>query len=117
MELLPEVEVWYGLPAIRAALAKSLKKQGLPQKQIAEKLGMAESAVSQYISGKRGTSGLPKAFLAEVDVAAKRIVTATPGAVASETMRLVKLLRDTRAICDVHRQHATEVPVDCDKCF
>lgn len=117
MELLPEVEVWYGLPAIRSALAKSLKARGMTQKDIAHKLGIAESAVSQYISGKRGKSSLTKSFLKEVDVSAKRIVDGTPGTVATETMRLVGLLRNSRAICDIHKQHTKDLPTDCDHCF
>ena len=117
MELLPEVEVWYGLPAIRAALTKALKKQGLSQKEIANKLGIAESAVSQYLSGKRGKSSLTKPFLTEVDVSAQRIATGTPGVVATETMRLVGLLRNSRAICDIHKQHTKGLPTNCDQCF
>jgi len=117
MELLPEVEVWYGLPAIRAALAKSLKQQGLSQKEVAEKLGIAESAVSQYVSGKRGSSQLPHVFLTEVEVSAGRIISATPGVVATEIMRLVALLRNSRAICDVHRQHDADLPKNCSQCF
>ena len=117
MELLPEVEVWYGLPAIRAALAKALKKHGLTQKDIAARLGIAESAVSQYITGKRGSSELPQAFLAEVEVSATRISTAQPGEVAGEIMRLIQLLRNTRVICDLHRQHDATLPKHCDTCF
>lgn len=117
MELLPEVEVWYGLPAIRAALSRALKERGLTQKEIANTLGIAESAVSQYLSGKRGKSTLAQPFLDEVTASAEKIASTTPGVVATETMRLVGLLRNSRAICDIHRQHAKDLPAHCDHCF
>ncbi|WOF15187.1 helix-turn-helix domain-containing protein [Methanoplanus sp. FWC-SCC4] len=46
--------VWELLPAIRASVAVELVKRGIPQKKAAEMLEIAPSAVSQYVSGKRG---------------------------------------------------------------
>lgn len=117
MELLPEVEVWYGLPAIRSRLATELKKQGLSQRQIAEKLELAESAVSQYISGKRGTSELPESLDEEFLKAAQRIVKGDKQAAKQELMRLTRLLTSSRAICEIHRQHSEDVPAECSCCF
>ena len=55
MEKLPcETIVWNSLPAIRAAIAVEMVRCGLSQKMVAGILGMAPSAVSQYLSGKRG---------------------------------------------------------------
>jgi len=55
MEKLPcEVIVWESLPAIRAAIAAEMVASGLSQKEVATILEMAPSAVSQYLSGKRG---------------------------------------------------------------
>ena len=55
MEKLPcETIVWNTLPAIRAAIAVEMVRCGLSQKMVASILGMAPSAVSQYLSGKRG---------------------------------------------------------------
>lgn len=55
MEKLPcETIVWNSLPAIRAAIAIEMVRCGLSQKMVANILGMAPSAVSQYLSGKRG---------------------------------------------------------------
>lgn len=49
-----EIEYWYVLPAIRRELAKSLKELGsLRQKEVADILGISESAVSQYLKGTR----------------------------------------------------------------
>lgn len=46
--------VWDLVPAIRASLAIELVKKGQSQATAAKLLGIAPSAVSQYISGKRG---------------------------------------------------------------
>lgn len=49
-----EIVVWETLPAIRAALAAELVKSGVSQQNVARLLGMAPSAVSQYLTKKRG---------------------------------------------------------------
>jgi predicted transcriptional regulator len=46
--------VWDLVPAIRAGLAIELVNKGQSQATSAKLLGIAPSAVSQYISGKRG---------------------------------------------------------------
>ncbi|HVP94958.1 MAG TPA: helix-turn-helix domain-containing protein [Methanoregulaceae archaeon] len=46
--------VWDVLPALRAAVAVELVKNGVSQVEAARMLGIAPSAVSQYLSGKRG---------------------------------------------------------------
>lgn len=46
--------VWDVLPAIRAAIAGELIAAGVSQLEAARLLDMAPSAVSQYLSGKRG---------------------------------------------------------------
>lgn len=46
--------VWDVLPAIRAALAAELVRNGVSQQEVAKLLEIAPSAVSQYLSGKRG---------------------------------------------------------------
>jgi uncharacterized protein len=46
--------VWDVLPAIRAAIAVELVRDGLSQVEASRMLEIAPSAVSQYISGKRG---------------------------------------------------------------
>jgi len=46
--------VWEVLPAIRAAIANELVRQGFSQVEASRMLEIAPSAVSQYLSGKRG---------------------------------------------------------------
>ncbi len=49
-----EYIVWNVLPCIRKHLAEILFEEGLSQKEVAEKLGVSNAAVSQYLSNKRG---------------------------------------------------------------
>ena len=46
--------VWDVLPAIRAAIAVELVRCGVSQVEASRMLEIAPSAVSQYLSGKRG---------------------------------------------------------------
>lgn len=46
--------VWDVLPAIRAAIAEELIKNGVSQLEAARLLDIAPSAVSQYLTKKRG---------------------------------------------------------------
>ncbi len=46
--------VWDVLPAIRAAVVRELVDQGVSQLEASRLLGLAPSAISQYLSGKRG---------------------------------------------------------------
>jgi uncharacterized protein len=46
--------VWDVLPALRAAVAVELVRNGVSQVEAARMLEIAPSAVSQYLSGKRG---------------------------------------------------------------
>ena len=116
MEILPEVEVWYGLPAIRRKLAEELKAQGISQKAVAEKLHLTQSAVSQYLSGKRGTSTIPKKLDDAFTQAATRIADGNEHTLIKEQLRLSNLLKSSRAICDIHREHA-DLPENCSTCF
>lgn len=51
-----EIIVWDVLPCIRRELAEDLKEYGLHQKEIAEKIGVTDAAISQYLSEKRGAA-------------------------------------------------------------
>ncbi len=55
MILPDELVAKLALPAIRALIARRLMNvYGLTQKQVADKLGITQAAVSNYINGKRG---------------------------------------------------------------
>jgi len=90
-----EESVWYILPIIRKEFAKSLiTDHGLTQRKAAEKLGITESAVSQYISKKRGDYKIPDAIIRrEINESTKRIVKGDIAVMKKETCRICHLLR------------------------
>ncbi len=64
---------WKLLPAICRELALDMGKAGMPQNSIAKALGMTSSAVSQYVSGKRGGQKLDVKTVAACRKVAKGI--------------------------------------------
>ena len=49
-----EIEVWYILPTIRREIVKGLLDRGLSQNEIAKRLALRKSTISQYVHNKRG---------------------------------------------------------------
>jgi predicted transcriptional regulator len=90
-----EENVWYLLPLIRKEFAKSLiKDHGLTQRKAAEKLGITEAAVSQYVSKKRGDLKVTNAEIKrEIKTSAKRIMNGDLQVMKTETCRICHLLR------------------------
>jgi uncharacterized protein len=54
MKLPCQIIVWDVLPAIKAAIAADLVQYGASRQEAAQLLDTAPSAISQYLSGKRG---------------------------------------------------------------
>jgi predicted transcriptional regulator len=87
--------VWYLLPLIRKEFAKSLiKDHGLTQRKAAEKLGITEAAVSQYVSKKRGDLKVTDPMIRrEIKESTKRIINGDFQVMKTETCRICHLLR------------------------
>jgi uncharacterized protein len=92
-----EESVWYILPIIRREFAQSLiKDHGLTQRKAAEKLGITESAVSQYLSKKRGCHEiLNKKLQKEIQKSTEHIMKGNSKVMKTETCRICHLLRAT----------------------
>ena len=90
-----EESVWYLLPLIRKEFAKSLiKDHGLTQRKAAERLGITESAVSQYVSKKRGDFKVNDGLIRrEIKESTKRIMNGDIQVMKTETCRICHLLR------------------------
>jgi uncharacterized protein len=84
--------VWDVLPAIRAAIAVELVKCGVSQIEASKMLEIAPSAVSQYISGKRG-------YRIEFDDAAKQSIERL-----AQDLKEGKVENLVARICDICRQ-------------
>ncbi|VVB62322.1 Uncharacterised protein [uncultured archaeon] len=87
--------VWYLLPLIRKEFAKSLiKDHGLTQRKAAEKLGITEAAVSQYVLKKRGDLKVKDVKIRqEIKTSTKRIMNGDFQVMKTETCRICHLLR------------------------
>lgn len=125
-----EVEVWYVLPAIRRELARVMISKEIPQKQIAQMLGVTEPAVTQYKLNKSKRSRgdqvqIPEAVLPELLKSADLIIKAweerAEGEFVYEQMtreinRIIEVLREKGTLCDVHREYCAHVDQECSAC-
>ena len=87
--------IWYGIPVIRRELAFCLIDQfGLTQKEAAIKLGITPSAVSQYVSKKRGKiTIIDKKIIKEIKMSAERIYDQGESVLNSELCKICKMLK------------------------
>jgi predicted transcriptional regulator len=140
-----EVEVWYVLPAIRRELAKIMKTKSIPrigedgkkkdhritQKEIAKMLGVTEPAITQYLlkdQGRRSRGDqviIPKRFLPELDKSVDKMINQYEAGGANDDMfetmtsevnRIIKIIRDDGAMCEIHRQFSAHVKSNCSAC-
>jgi len=95
MKIPCEEAVWYILPIIRKEFTKSLiKDHGLTQRKAAEKLGITEAAISQYISKKRGDLKISNPTIQkEIKVSTKRIANGNAEIMKIEICRVCRLLQ------------------------
>ncbi|GAB6284281.1 MAG: transcriptional regulator [Methanoregula sp.] len=84
--------VWDVLPAIRAAIAVELVRCGISQVEASRMLEIAPSAVSQYLSGKRG-------YRIEFEADVKRSIE-----LLAQDLRDGKKISLVQRTCDICRQ-------------
>ncbi len=120
-----EVAVKTVSPAIRALLAKTLReKHELKETQIAEILGITQSAVSKYNKRVRGTlisiEGVPEVQTVISQMASLLVAKPDQTAQQIEVMRLFceacTLMRKKGLMCELCRQNQKPVVADCNFC-
>lgn len=140
-----EVEVWYVLPAIRREFARVMKTKEVPrigedgktkqhritQKEIAKMLGVTEPAITQYLLKNKGMRSrgdqvvIPERFLPEIEKSADKMIAGFEKRLKAEDMfeimtqevnRIIKVIRDDGAMCDIHRQFSAHVKGKCSAC-
>ena len=140
-----EVEVWYVLPALRRELAKVMKTKTVPrvgedgktkehkitQKEIAKMLGVTEPAITQYLLKKKGRRSrgdqvvIPEKFYPDLEKSADTMIKHYEQGASNDDMfetmtreinRLIKVMRDDGAMCDIHRQFSAHVKDNCSAC-
>jgi len=109
--LAQEIETFYLIPAIRKALVKLMVKDGLQKKDICEKLKITKSAVSQYLSDKRGKNFILKEEL--LVETCKNIINGENQII--EIQKLIHNLKKSKQMCLIYEQNNMR-PDDCDVC-
>ncbi len=90
-----EIIVWNIVPIIRKEFAKNLfNDHGFNQRKVADKLGITESAVSRYLSGKRGILEITDdEILDEIRKSSNKIANENGSIIIEETCRICRLLK------------------------
>ncbi len=118
MKLPCALVVWYVLPSIRSELAKELVKLGLPQKEVSERLGVTQAAVSQYVKEKRGKDMKFKKDVKEMIKEFAKDV-ARDGNFGNLTLRTCEIctkVKTDKTLCELHKEQDI-VPEGCNVCL
>lgn len=122
MKLPEEIVTDHFVPTVRALLARDLEARGLNQSRIAAALGLSQSAVSKYLTGKLQADPLlardarVQATIARVGegLATKAL---SPFGALSELMALVRELENRGPICMLHEREMPALQgLGCDLC-
>ncbi|MEK6823666.1 MAG: hypothetical protein AABY06_01400 [Nanoarchaeota archaeon] len=117
MSSLPqELEIWYLIPALRRELTKIfISEFKVNQKQISKILGITESAVSQYLSSKRGNElKFSQKEIKEIKKTAQKMIKSKKA--NEEFYKLCIKLRGAKSLCNLHRKHDKSISRNCDLC-
>ncbi|MFC1728451.1 transcriptional regulator [Nanoarchaeota archaeon] len=116
MDMPQEIEVWYVIPALRRELVRAMVDKDMKQKDIAKYLDITESAVSQYLSGKRGKGiEFEKDMLDEIKKSVE-IILSNPLNLMNEIQGLIRLTRQKKIICKMHL-NTDKLPEKCEACL
>jgi len=124
-KILPEeLAVKSALPALRASIAKTLMtKYGLTQMKVAELLGVTQTAISYYISNKRGSAAQESIQADEIKKTVIEISSMLTQkeidrrAVATKLTEALRYIKRNHLLCDVHKQYEPQLDADaCDVC-
>lgn len=101
-----EIVVQKVLPAIRAELARIMLADGLPQQQVANRLGLSKAAVSQYVSAKRGKdlSFSPQTLEKISELARSLAGDMTANDAVSSLCAVCKGIQSSGQLCSEHSQ-------------
>jgi hypothetical protein len=116
-----EIVSQYLLPTMRALVAKALmEKHGMTQQDAASKIGLTQSAVSQYMRQLRGKSKLienDKEIMKEIESVAARIASGELSKLGTidSFCDMCRLARKKKALCELHAKTFSELK-DCTKC-
>ncbi|MDX9798891.1 MAG: winged helix-turn-helix transcriptional regulator [Bacteroidales bacterium] len=119
MKIPCELIVWYVLPSIRKELARVLVEEShLSQKEVANKLGLTESAISQYLKAKRGDElKFSQEILGEIKVAAEQIANSDDESmVIGKICSICNVIKNKGALCQLHKSDDSKLE-NCNACI
>ena len=105
----------------------------ITQKEIARMLGVTEPAITQYLLKKKGQRSrgdqvnLPDDILREIDKSADKMIADYEKVrlrdeenifetMTREINRIIKTMRDSGVMCDIHREFCAHTSDTCDAC-
>ncbi|MEM3852534.1 MAG: helix-turn-helix domain-containing protein [Methanomassiliicoccales archaeon] len=122
MHLPSELEAMVVIPELRAMLARELAaRRRMSQNEIALLLGVSQPAISNYISGVRGTAGAlsssPYIRLRISEMAEDPQCLRDSTSLAVCLNELIDFIRRNRLMCELHRRLDTDLEIDsCHMC-
>jgi len=118
-----EISSQYLLPTLRALIAKTLmEKYNLTQQSTAVKLGLTQSAISQYMRQLRGSKiksiEKDKDILNEIEKFSSKIASGELNAFSSldAFCNICRLIRRKKMLCEHHVKYFPEMK-DCNICL
>lgn len=111
-----EIATWYVIPAVKREFVKEMIKRGLSQRKAAEKLGLTEAAVSQYVKGKRAAEIELDSKIVNIIKESVTNILEKGSDVFTEVYNIVKECEKSKIICQIHMMYE-EIPDGCDICF
>ena len=101
------------IACFKKIFGSSSLRRGLSESEIAKKLGVTKSAVSQYLNGKRAFIRI-RGINNEVKKAAENI--ALGKCPTMEIQKLCILVRKKGLLCKIHKRYDKSVRKDCNIC-
>jgi len=111
-----EIATWYIIPTVRREFVKELIRQGLSQKKAAQKLGLTEAAVSNYMKDKRATEIKLNQHILDLIKGSVVNILSKQSDVFTEVYNVVKECEKDVTICEIHAAY-DEIPDGCNICF
>ena len=111
------------VPTVRAMVAKELNESyKMKQEEIANLLGLTQSAISQYISNIRGKAldieGVKEIELIVKDLAFSLSTNSDPKNICQLYCQACRIIREKRIMCELHsRLDPVFNTTDCDSCI
>lgn len=111
-----EIATWYVIPSVRREFVKEMIRQGLNQREAADKLGLTQAAVSNYMKDKRASVIQLNQKIQDLIKSSVVNILSKQSDVFQELYTVVAACEKDLTVCQIHAAY-DEVPKNCDVCF